>query len=255
VDPEPTPSPELIVEFKTLSEQELVKFLPVEKKDPEHLTPQEKGALDELWRRHYRELKENLRAKTFSLRPHEEPDKEHFLHMCINEAYPAFLRRTRQDEYKNFGGFLFKLALNVGLDVRRQLTKKRADKRSETEKKKKPPVEMISVDDLTETLVDEGKEALQIVAARELREIVRQVLEEHAGESPISALSTRVVRQKYINELSWEQIARNLFPEEDSERATRDIIKAIKTLEEPDIRAILRLLAYRQITNAEAFEV
>lgn len=254
MDSEPTPSPEEIVDVKTLSEQDLVKFLPVEKKDPEQLTAQEKATLDELWRRHYRELKENLRIKTSSLCPREEPDKEHFLHMCINEAYPAFLRRTRQGEYKNFGGYLFTLALYVGFDVRRQLTKKRSDKRSETEKKKKPPVEMISVDDLTEALVDEGKEAPQIVAARELREIVREVLQDHASESPRSALSTRVVRQRYIDELSWAQIANRAFGKE-SARERQRTIEALKSLEAPDILALLQLLELQKVRNAKAFEI
>ena len=283
---EPSPAPNTPLDVNTLTDEELFKILPLKQKkqtaskeekegkaaqseeiiaEQEHeivqLQPQEKQALDELWLRHYESVKRNLRVAIFAggstLCPSEEPDKRHFLLMCLNEAYPAFLRRTGRDEYENFGGYLYTLVLHVALDVRKQLTKIRNDEKDAPKGGKKPrtKVQMVRGANLDETLVDEGRNPPEFVAAREAQELVRSVLEEHARESPRNSASTKVLRHRRADELGWSEIAEKLLPSEVFHYTLETKIEALRKLDKPDVRDVLRILLERGVTSSRAFKI
>jgi hypothetical protein len=231
-----------------LSEEELIKLLPAprkkgEKRDAKNLSVQERLALDELWKRHREEVEKNLRAKIFAcgstLCPSQEPNKEHFLQMCINEAYQAFLRRVSEREYENFGGFLFTLVLNVALDVRDEVIGK-------------GPPDTISADDNTDLLVDEGKKAPQIVANHELRKIMKKLIKKHAGESP---LSLNVVVHRSMGDWDWKEIAEKRVPKEILGKSLRTRIRVAQAFYKRDRMRMLQLLSEYKITNPDLFEI
>src|SRR5690242_20685259 len=132
--------------------------------------------------------------------------------MCLNEAYLAFLRRISKREYKNFGGFVFTLVLNVVLDVRRQITGSRG-----------PAAEMVNVEDSTALLVDQRRKPPQNVANHELRKIMKEVMVRHAKESPLSA---NVVLHRSARDWNWKEIAERRVPEEGLGNSLRTRIRA-----------------------------
>jgi hypothetical protein len=249
------------LDTKSLSDEELFKRLPMKVQDgvtsdkmineeaanESRLISQEKQALDELWSRHRESVERNLRARVFAagstLCPVQEPDKDHFVKMCVDECYLAYLRRTGRDEYRNFAGFLFTVLMTVTLDVRKQLIGR-----------EKHPPELVDIDDVSALLVDQRKKPLQIVAAGELRDIVEEILAEHAKESLKNALSTRILRLRHMHELTWGEIVDDLLPKSDA-RSRGAKIKVVRDLEKPDVMDCLRRLKERQIADARAFEV
>lgn len=255
------PVPGIPLSVKGLVDGELFKLLPVDKKKLEELVTQEKQALDELWNRHYETVKKHLGASIYArgstLCPLEEPDKEHFLGMCMNEAYLAFLKRTVRNEYVNFGGFLYTLALHVALDVRKQITKRRSvvKEGNDPNQKKEPrsPVEMVPLDE-TEICVDEGRKPLEIVAAREVREVMRSVILEHI-KSLRDVLSIKAVVYKRMRKWSWPRIADKLLSAEGSLFPAKRRVEAVKDLEKEDALDLARRLRERGVTDSRAFEV
>jgi hypothetical protein len=249
---EPASTPETPLDLEPRTDEELFELLPVKKekedsseKEERMLTSQQRRALDELWRRHWETVKEYLKAKIFAcgstLCPPEEPDKEHFLDMCFNETYQVFLRRTCRKEYRSFGAFLYTMALNVTLDVRKYLTGRPGE-----------PVEVIRGDDATKNLVDERRGPLQIVAARELRDL----FDDYAALSPENGLSLRVGRLKRGEDMTWEEtleIIDKLFPGEVLGPTLGARIKSLRDFEKHDTKNILPWLQERKITDPFVF--
>lgn len=162
--------------------------------------------------------------------------------MCLNEAYPAFLRRICRGEYTNFGGFLFTLVLNIALDVRDKIIRDES-------------AIYVPVDDPSLLLVDQGKKAPQIVADRELREIMEFVLTQHAKESTEGMLSASMLSAIHEEEFTWKHAADVFFPEETVRRSLKTRIRLVKDLEHHDMLDLCRRLKERGVTNANAFEL
>jgi hypothetical protein len=230
-----------------LSDYDLVQLLPIKKergdtRDPKDLSVQERLALDELWKRHCEEVERNLRAKIFecgsTLCPEREPSKEHFLQMCLNEAYPAFLRRVGRLEYENFGGFVFTLVLNIARDVRNEIIENMS--------------KIIDADDNTDLLVDQGRTPPQVVADHELRKIMKEVIIRHAKESPLSA---NLVIHRTALDLTWKEIAEKRVPEGVLGNSLRTRIRAAQAFYRRDRARLLRLLHERQITDPDSFKI
>ena len=256
-------------ELQRLSDDELIRLLPPKRQDPEaiggdeNLLSTQKEALDELWSRHYQALEKNLRAKVFSrgstLCPREEPDKEHFVRMSLAEAYQAFLRRTRQTEYRNFGGYLYTLLLTVALDLRRHLKGNREhhpnhDMPDQT-REREFRAEVAQSDEI-EALVSEGKNQLEVVASRELRDMVRLVLDQHAESSQVNSLSVRLVCDRHSDqEPTWEAIAGALLPEGVVSLSIQARIQIVRRKYKHDMLGLLQRLKESGVDNSFAFEL
>lgn len=211
------PVPEASFNPEDLSDWELIQLLPAkERKDQTReesdLTAQQKKGLDELWRRHCGTVEQCLRAKIFArgstLCPFQEPDKEHFLLLCLNEAYPAFLRRTWREEYGNFGAFLYTLAFHTLLDIRKAVIRK-SQKEEQYKMEYNEEGHGVRTTDIP-GLLAHGANPERIAAASEAKRIIVSVLHEHAQESPRNALSTKVLRRRWIDECSWREITETL---------------------------------------------
>jgi len=242
-------TPDNPLDVENLTDEELFELLPVKEKKQDSsekqeriLTSQQKRVLDELWRRHWETAKKYLKVKVYArgstLCPLEEPDKEHFLDMCFSEAYPAFLRRTCRKEYENFGAFLYTLALNIALDIRRALRGRTKD-----------PVEIIGGDAITKQLVDERRDPVKIVAARELRDL----FDEYAAVSAENALSLRIGYLKRGEDMTWEEILETLFPVETIGPTFDASIKRLRDFEKHDTKKLLPWLRERKIVDPSAF--
>src|SRR5437867_3221708 len=72
-------------------EQPVTPHVTEEDEKGKQLSPGARRALDELWARHHPAVRAFLKAKVFergsTLCPPQEPSKEHFLDMSMNEAY------------------------------------------------------------------------------------------------------------------------------------------------------------------------
>lgn len=255
------PAPEACFNPEVLSDAEIIQLLPPklhkrQERPESDLTPLQRQGLDVLWPRHCGTVERHLRGKIFgchsSLCPLEEPDKEHFLGMCLDSAYTAFLRRIWRQDYRNFDGFLCTLAYKVALDVRKEIKKRgitRAPAKGGSGNKPTPPVEVIQLDETT-LLVDGGEKTLRSVAARELRDI----FDKYAGESQQNMLSMKVAIDRKLGS-TWREIAEEFLPAEVDDRPLLARMAAVRRFENHDKRTLLVWLQKHGISDARAFEV
>jgi DNA-directed RNA polymerase specialized sigma24 family protein len=254
------PTSESLFNPSRFSDQELIQFLPTkdlegQRRRPSDLTFQQRQALDELWGRHCDVVEEYLKSKIFArgstLCPPQEPSKEHFLDMCLNEAYLAFLRRMWRGEFENFGGFLYTLAFNVALDIRKEQMGRCLPE--EGKKKKSPrPGPKIRITEIA-GLIESGASPLRIAAASEAERILASALHRHAEESPRNAISTRVIRLRCAEGMSWREIAERLPEIIAPTQGAR--IKRVRDLEKSDSLAILRSLRETGVTDGRTSDV
>jgi|SRR6267142_191003 len=245
-------------DLKQLSDDELVQLFPVrEAQDPteegeeealkeNRLTAKERQAIEEVWRRHSEDIQKYLKYKVYStgstLCPPQEPAKEHFATMCFHETYLAFLKRAHRN-VKSVRPFVLWTALCAAIDLRRQIAKKRGPTKRDAEREKKKiklPVEMGPLDDANIT-TDECREADELVALRELRDI----LDDYAGKSLDNLLSVKLGRLRRRDNKSWQEVLATVekwFPGAISGSTPDARMKKLRDKEKHDRNEILPLL-------------
>src|SRR6266436_110538 len=237
------------LDFENLTDEELFELLPVKEKkrlprnkiQTRYLKPEERSALEELWRRYWPKTKEYLRARIYAsgstLCPPEEPDKGHFCVTCFDETELVFFRRTCRKQYEKFGAFLFTMALNVTLDIRKHLT---GTEEGPT---------IIHDEDVTKDLEDTGRDPHQTFAARQLRDL----FEEYAAISPRNALSMKIAYLKRGQDMTWEKIlelTEKNCPGKAIGPTIGARIKKLRDFEKHDTKKLLQWFQDRKITDA-----
>ncbi|MFI5089719.1 MAG: hypothetical protein ACHP7P_06645 [Terriglobales bacterium] len=204
------------------------------KQDPERfIKPDTKAVLEELWNRLFPAMESKVKAKLQAICPRQHGDREDFAREAINDAYLAFLRRIKNRDaqgrkHENFPGYVYTLFLNIGRDKRRGITGRAqpdedqkekpavplegdiAPKKSVPQEKKyaapRKPILRPIEEGLT---VSHGKGPLQELAEGQLKAIIRGILEDHAGDNP---MSTKTLVLHGAEGQTWEEVAEEVFP-------------------------------------------
>jgi len=214
-----------------------------------------KVILDELWNRHFLPQEAKLRGKLRTLCPRQHADQDGFVDDAVTGAYVAFLRRIKRQRYENFRGYLYTLVIRAGRDKVRKIVgrpskgKEHAE-RFEPSTRRKPPEEQL--DERTDA-VSQGRDPLQVITEEQLKEIIRSILEEHAGDHPLSTLTVvlhRLLKCRdgmlyvtcFSSQLESSCISHRKTSEKSAKRrkvyrsCTRGLFPEFKTLVEPSIR-------------------
>lgn len=214
--------------YDHLSDEQLIELLPAsdEEKYRQRTTPEEeqlfeesperfikpeaKVILEELWSRLYPPMASKARSKLWAICPRQHGDPDGFVRQSVNEAYFAFLRRIKKQEYGNFPGYVYTLFLNVGRDEARKITGKRGPAGEEDDDRGVVRPKLVALDDAGE-VVSQGMGPLQKLTEAELKGTIIAILREHAEEHPTSA-HTLVLHG--AEGQTWEQVADAVLPSE-----------------------------------------
>jgi DNA-directed RNA polymerase specialized sigma24 family protein len=268
------PESERPVNLEKLTDEELIQLLPQEEAEAleedeltaeesregkwreavAKLTVQERQTIEELWRRYSKTVERYLKYRVYSagstLCPPQEPDKKHFVTMCVHETYLKFLTGVRRRAIKKtFEAYVFWTTLNAAIDLRRRIAKKRGSTKRDGKKKKpkKPPVEMVPLGD-RDTIQGEGRGPDELAVLAQLRD----VLDNYAAKSPANALSIKLGRLRRRDNMTWQEVLaaiEKLFPAAVSGSTPGARMKKLRDKEEHDRNDLFPLLREHDIKN------